>query len=111
MTDSIYQELYGQVELEGDPDEYEEGEMEMISRKIFSFLNQAAEKSQTDASKKIGVCIYLYAEQEGVLSSRVPYQGKVDNRVRDVTFDLKNIPPILGRCIARMIDETDFEFG
>lgn len=108
MNDNTFQELYGQVDLEQGSEEYEEGEMQMISRKIFSFFNRVDEKSQKDAAKKIGVCIYLYAEQEGTLTTKIPYQGKADNFVRDITFDLKNIPPMLARCIARVIEETEF---
>lgn len=109
MSNHIYQQLCAEVEFEQTTEEYEEGEMQMISRKIMAYFKQAAEGSQKDASKKIGVCVYLYAEENGLTLSKVPYHGKVDNSVRDITFDLKNIPPTLARLIARMIDETDFE--
>lgn len=109
MESNLYQAYLEEVESNQVCEDYEEGEMQMISRKIVSFFDRVSKESQKDASRKIGVCIYMYASDNGSSLSRTPFQGKIDNIVKDVTFDLKNIPPILARLIALVIDETEFE--
>lgn len=100
----IYDEIVEGLD-EYDHEDYQEKEMEKISRKISNFQQSLDANSMKTASRIFVSLMYIHYERDHGKVRTLPYKGKHDRETPALDFDLKNIPPVLARILAKFIDD------